>query len=803
MKKTVLIFSVLVALLLMIGFAPKIFALEEDDAILYVNWPVLNPNSMNIFEKGGSTYQILYKGDKYFLRDLSTLNPNSNWTSGTNLSDGSTMTGIILPNDPRTVTTFWEKNQLYQTAIKANIWYSRVVDNPWRWTGSMFTGEAISNDLNCQIPLPNVVDSISAYPSDINNLKGGDASVMIISGNYYWIKSRNSSKIWSKCGFVINPVGYTTNGFDTHLRFVYKNKLKDIFLKDGKYYKADVSTSNLNRNYLYDISELEIGRVSISNSANLKYGIAVGTWNYFDLKCYDFKTGNEIDCVNDPYRLNIPTISDNWFNFMTPNKIYQLSKGAYNLADFNDRDPNANIQFVWYHYINLGNTFTIPQNGDPYKDRPGNIISSWSSDPSALKNDLINLRAYLITGAPGSVSVYSQKEIQSDGSVIYRNRLPAIEEKTSTQDGNLYKYCNGCIFREQEFKTFLEEASMTTQQYIQIIPEVEYSNNPSHYLEPWEYAAVVNEYSSKINLWFGSSPNKPRLILASPIQISDPKGYETYYTKLYKSGSSNLPLLTSEAKALIAFNSLDFFPDFMVSNPNAYDAKVTEKEIETAVCKDVNKVKAAADFFYSLNNKKTIVTQTAPWICGYEGYNNSTTNYNKNYCAWISNFYDKNTGNYKDLDNIVYDKTKFTAARLIQLTYSQFERIGNLQAWTYWGNIKQSLYSVLPYFDGQFGGLNHGFYSLSNPVNNMAQSNVIGDVYLNLANNNKDYLPESAPSWWLRGTATDFCDFNISSNGDLDGDGHVNIYDYNLLVSKFGNPYTIFDYNDLVANFGK
>jgi len=33
-------------------------------------------------------------------------------------------------------------------------------------------------------------------------------------------------------------------------------------------------------------------------------------------------------------------------------------------------------------------------------------------------------------------------------------------------------------------------------------------------------------------------------------------------------------------------------------------------------------------------------------------------------------------------------------------------------------------------------------------------------------------------------------------------DGHVNIYDYNLLVSKFGNPYTIFDYNDLVTNFG-
>jgi len=40
-------------------------------------------------------------------------------------------------------------------------------------------------------------------------------------------------------------------------------------------------------------------------------------------------------------------------------------------------------------------------------------------------------------------------------------------------------------------------------------------------------------------------------------------------------------------------------------------------------------------------------------------------------------------------------------------------------------------------------------------------------------------------------------------DGDLNSDGHVNIFDYNLLVSKFGNPYTIFDYNSLVANFGK
>ncbi len=39
--------------------------------------------------------------------------------------------------------------------------------------------------------------------------------------------------------------------------------------------------------------------------------------------------------------------------------------------------------------------------------------------------------------------------------------------------------------------------------------------------------------------------------------------------------------------------------------------------------------------------------------------------------------------------------------------------------------------------------------------------------------------------------------------GDLNGDGKVDISDYNLLKQSFGNPYTIFDLNQLVANFGK
>lgn len=39
--------------------------------------------------------------------------------------------------------------------------------------------------------------------------------------------------------------------------------------------------------------------------------------------------------------------------------------------------------------------------------------------------------------------------------------------------------------------------------------------------------------------------------------------------------------------------------------------------------------------------------------------------------------------------------------------------------------------------------------------------------------------------------------------GDLNQDHQVGLADYNLLVSKFGNPYTLADYNNLVKNYGK
>lgn len=39
--------------------------------------------------------------------------------------------------------------------------------------------------------------------------------------------------------------------------------------------------------------------------------------------------------------------------------------------------------------------------------------------------------------------------------------------------------------------------------------------------------------------------------------------------------------------------------------------------------------------------------------------------------------------------------------------------------------------------------------------------------------------------------------------GDLNNDGTVNFVDFNLLISSFGNPYTIVDFNNIVSNYGK
>jgi len=41
-----------------------------------------------------------------------------------------------------------------------------------------------------------------------------------------------------------------------------------------------------------------------------------------------------------------------------------------------------------------------------------------------------------------------------------------------------------------------------------------------------------------------------------------------------------------------------------------------------------------------------------------------------------------------------------------------------------------------------------------------------------------------------------------SKPGDLNGDGSVNLLDFNLLITSFGNPYTLAHFNQVIINFG-
>lgn len=67
--------------------------------------------------------------------------------------------------------------------------------------------------------------------------------------------------------------------------------------------------------------------------------------------------------------------------------------------------------------------------------------------------------------------------------------------------------------------------------------------------------------------------------------------------------------------------------------------------------------------------------------------------------------------------------------------------------------------------------------------------------------------PPSGPAWHSTGhsttTSPGSTDTTNYKAGDLNQDDAVNLFDFNLLIAKFGNPYTIFDFNSIVANYGQ
>lgn len=81
-----------------------------------------------------------------------------------------------------------------------------------------------------------------------------------------------------------------------------------------------------------------------------------------------------------------------------------------------------------------------------------------------------------------------------------------------------------------------------------------------------------------------------------------------------------------------------------------------------------------------------------------------------------------------------------------------------------------------------------------------------GDCLVHLVSSNADggsFNPESQIGALLQPIDSTPSPLPSPRPGDLIGDGHVNLYDYNELVAGFGIQYTIFDYNNIVANYGQ
>lgn len=524
---------------------------------------------------------------------------------------------------------------------------------------------------------------------------------------------------------------------------------------------------------------------------NGRFGVAVATWDYSKLQCYH-PNGVRVDCFSAPNQMNRRNFSDMRMT-ATDGSDQRLGLNAFNVSNFSALDPSANTQFIWFHYEGTGSTYEEGRSQEAEETTNGTLEISegvFSYDGSTdftvsqlgrplrdeeLTRDPITgvgAEIYATSGAPGSVRVIVQKE---NGATVpvdigdnkipkrgfgWRIRLPGIRY----EDG--YPYCTGgknssetCIFKQQEFADYLRAnnnfndndpigvlgASARSGNWytFYLLAETEYGI-VSHYLEPYEYAAVVNTYVREIK---AINP-RARFILGSPV-IGSPDRYKPYYEELWNSPNMLSPL----AKESITFIGADHFlpalpnPDVATGN---YPA-ITEAQIQKIADEFVAVVRDAGQFFFQLTGKQTLLTQTGPLMHKPVHPEPDSLNFSFDTCGWCTNNTD------------VWRSVQYGTARLVQVTFGKLlDQVAetNVPAWAYWGGMQQEYWKD-PLINKTWGGLNHGIHWLSWPLlcttekscpvtTNEPWPSYIGTVYLKLANGDRSFVPDGAPEWWPR-----------------------------------------------------
>ncbi|MDZ7587169.1 MAG: hypothetical protein U0946_05395 [Patescibacteria group bacterium] len=489
-------------------------------------------------------------------------------------------------------------------------------------------------------------------------------------------------------------------------------------------------------------------RSKTSTTANGRFGVAIGTWNYNRIICYGLE-GATIPCINSPYQMYRKNFSD--LNFTSYDSLKQkLSPSSFNLSSWQSFDPGANTQFIFFKYLGTNAPIIVPSNtnftygttyptGSPMTDEE--LTSPPGTGPG---NGIVGAEIYATSGMPGSIKVYLSKEKQTNvnnRTSQWRIRLPGITYK------NNYPYCVDCIYNKSQFFQNLNNNLNFNDgngnwYAFYILSEVEYGTR-SHYLEPYEYGAVVNSFIKEVKTNFP----KARFILASPAGKN--AVYQQYFTQLWNT------YLTPTSKAAINFTSLDLFlpappnPDLTTNGISA----VTDSQLNTIANQFVSDASAVGNFFYNLTGKYTLLTQTGVMHKTPLNRVLNSLAFGDSNCNWCTNNAD------------AYQTIEYGMARLVQLAFSQLATktsLTKVQAWAYWGGVEQE-YWTDPLINKVWGGLNHGIYWLTWPfkctsqpyygytcpvATNAPWPTRVGMIYLKLAQGNYNYVPNGAPVWW-------------------------------------------------------